>query len=215
MAQQRKIKGEGSVRKRSDGRWEARCMINGKRRSFYGKKYAEVIKTMREAQKATDEQTVLDAVPAVSTVPTDRTLGEWLTIWLDEYVQTSCKPLTYSTYKSRVGTHILPTLGNVPLRSVTTEQIQTFYNDLLRKRELNPKTIRNVHGILHKALEQAVKLRYISWNPAEACSLPRSEKAEIKPLGKRRLVRGGKMIMTLFSQMSGAASSCRKPLSNV
>lgn len=36
--------------------------------------------------------------------------------------------------------------------------------------------------MLHKALQQAVELGYIKFNPADACKLPRVEKAEIKPL---------------------------------
>ncbi len=196
---QRKIKGDGSVRKRSDGRWEARCTINGQRRSFYGKKHTDVVKAMREAQKAAEaySDTVADSAKW--------TLGEWLTVWLGEYVQPSCKPLTYSTYKSRTDTHILPALGHVPLRSVTAPQIQAFYNDLLRKRGLHPKTIRNVHGILHKALAQAVKLRYATWNPAEACSLPRVERTEIKPLSEKEItaflaaIRSGEPLRDLFT----------------
>ena len=158
---QRKIKGDGNVRKRSDGRWEARCTINGKRCSFYGKKQTEVVKAMREAQKAAEDY-------SATVIASARwTLGEWLTIWLGEYVQPSCKPLTYATYKSRTETHILPALGHIPLGGITSAQIQMFYNDLLRRKELHPKTIRNVHGILHKALAQAVRLRYLTWNPAE------------------------------------------------
>lgn len=41
---------------------------------------------------------------------------------------------------------------------------------------------------MHKALEQAVKLRYIGINPADACTLPRMEKREIKPLTEKEIV---------------------------
>lgn len=142
---QRKTKGDGSVRKRSDGRWEARCVIDGKRRSFYGKKHADVVKAMREAQKTAEE------LGTVALAAMKWTLGEWLHTWLAEYVEPACKPLTYATYKSRAATHILPALGRVPLRTVTTAQVQRFYNELLRSGKLQPKTIRNVHGILHEA----------------------------------------------------------------
>lgn len=109
-------------------------------------------------------------------------LSKWLDLWLDEYVKSSAKPLTYSTYKSRLETHIKPALGRIKLTSLNATQIQAFYNDLLRVQELSPKTIKNIHGILHKALEQALKLRYIGLNPADACTLPRIEKKEIQPL---------------------------------
>lgn len=169
-------KNNGSVRQRDNGTWEARCVINGKRVSFYGAKQSDALKAMRAAQKAADDGTYFE--------PSRLTVAEWLTTWLSEYVAPSCKPLTLSTYQSRADTHILPTLGKIKLTALNATQIQTFYNDLQREQGLSPKTIKNVHGILHKALDQAVKLRYIGLNPADACTLPRMEKKEIKPLSE-------------------------------
>lgn len=170
----RNAKGNGSVRQRENGTWEARCIIDGKRKSFYGDKQSDVLKAMRAAQKAEDDGIYFE--------PARVPLSKWLDIWLEEYVEPSAKPLTYATYKSRVETHIKPALGKIRLTSLNSTQIQAFYNDLLKKQGLQPKTIKNVHGILHKALEQALKLRYIGLNPAGACILPRMEKKEIKPL---------------------------------
>ena len=169
-------KNNGSVRQRDNGTWEARCVINGKRVSFYGAKQSDALKAMRAAQKAADDGTYFE--------PSRLTVAEWLTTWLSEYVAPSCKPLTLSTYQSRADTHILPALGKIKLTALNATQIQTFYNDLQREQGLSPKTIKNVHGILHKALDQAVKLRYIGLNPADACTLPRMEKKEIKPLSE-------------------------------
>lgn len=42
--------------------------------------------------------------------------------------------------------------------------------------------MRNVHGVLTKALSQAVKLGYIARNPCDMVDLPRVEKTEIVPL---------------------------------
>ena len=47
--------GNGSIRQRPDGRWEARCYINGKRHSFYGDRQNDVVKRMREAMKMQDD----------------------------------------------------------------------------------------------------------------------------------------------------------------
>lgn len=174
-AGKRNAKGNGSVRKRKNGTWEARCMINGKRKSFYGKKQSDVIKAMREAQYQADYGAYFE--------PRRTSLSEWLDVWLEEYVKISAKPLTYTTYQSRIDTHIRTSLGDIKLTSLNSVQIQAFYNDLLRK-GLNPKTIKNVHGIIHKALQQAVNLRYIGINPADACVLPRSEKKEVSPLSE-------------------------------
>ena len=82
-------KGNGSVRQRADGKWEARCYVNGKRHSFYGDRQSDVLKRMREALKQQDDGVLFE--------PTRVTMAQWLDIWLEEYVKPSNKPLSYST----------------------------------------------------------------------------------------------------------------------
>ena len=168
--------GNGAIRQRPDGNWEARCYIDGKRKSFYGKKQSEVLKKMRAAMKQQDDGLHFE--------PTRATVAQWIDIWLEEHAKPANKPLTYSTYQSRIETHIKPHIGRIRLTAINATQIQAMYNDLHRSKKLSPKTIKNIHGILHKALQQAMKLRYIGFNPCDACTLPRVEKAEIKPLSE-------------------------------
>lgn len=175
----RNARGNGSIRQREDGTWEARCTIAGKRRSFYGQKQKDVLRDMRAAQKAADDGIFFE--------PKKIFYAKWLDIWLDEYIKPSSKPLTHTTYKSRVEIHIKPALGRYKLTELNATHIQAFYNSLLRDRGLAPKSIKNVHGVLHKSLEQALKLRYIGFNPADACTLPRAEKREIKPLSENEI----------------------------
>ena len=85
--------------------------------------------------------------------------------------------MLYSRY---VKNHLKPNLGQAKLSTLTAHEIQSFYNRLRLK--LSPKTIKNIHGSLHKALSQAVELGYIKHNVSDACKLPRVEKPEIKPL---------------------------------
>ncbi len=170
----RNAKGGGSVRQRENGTWEARCTINGKRRSFYGDRQSDVLKAMRAALAASDAGVYFE--------PKKITLEKWMEIWLNEYAQPSVKPLTYAAYHSKIQTHITPALGNIKLSLLNPTQVQAFYNDLLRVKKLSPKTIKDVHSILHKALKQAVKLNYIGINVTDACTIARVEKPEIKPL---------------------------------
>lgn len=172
-------KNNGTVRQRPDGRWEARATIAGKRRSFYADRQSDALKAMRAAQKAADDGTYLE--------PTRITVSAWLDTWLHEYAANTCKPLTLSTYQSRIETHIRPALGKIKLTDLTAAHMQTFYNDLTRNKGLAPKTVNSVHGILHKALTQAVKLRYIGYNPADACDTPRLTQREIYPLSESEI----------------------------
>ena len=64
--------------------------------------------------------------------------------------------------------------------------IQGAYINLLRPsgkhpKGFSPKTIKNVHRVLRKALQQAVLIGYIRFNPADTCILPRVEKAKVAP----------------------------------
>ncbi len=52
---------------------------------------------------------------------------------------------------------------------------------------LSAKTVKNVHGVLHKALKQAVEIGYIKFNPADSCKIPRVMKADIKPLDEKEI----------------------------
>ena len=45
---------------------------------------------------------------------------------------------------------------------------------------LSPKSVKNLHGVLHKAFQQAILCQYIKTNPCDACKLPRREKKEVK-----------------------------------
>lgn len=112
------------------------------------------------------------------------TVSEWMTIWSQEYLG-GVKPLTVSSYLGIINHHIVPNIGAVKLDKLNTHTIQRFYNSLEHppdgKKALSPKTIKNVHGILHKALKQATRNGLIPINPAEACTLPRIVKKEILP----------------------------------
>jgi len=78
--------------------------------------------------------------------------------------------------------NINPAIGAVRLQKLMPHQIQSFYNDLLRNRGLSPKTIKNLHGVLHKSLKQAVALGYIQQNPSDNVVLPRVERKEMHVL---------------------------------
>lgn len=175
--EKRGAKGGGTVRQRPDGRWEARCTINGKRRSFYGDKQADVLKAMREAQKEKDDGTYCD--------PKRMTFGEWLDIWLEEYSKPTIKSASYRARKNRIKNHIKPELGKIQLRSLNTTHIQAFYNKLRDNKKLSTGTIKGYHATIGSALKQAVRLRYIPINPAGGCVLPKKEKKEITPLSEK------------------------------
>ena len=119
--------------------------------------------------------------------PEKVSFGRWLDIWVNEFCG-SVKPRTRELYRGTVDNRIKPALGAVRLTALTTAMIQRFYNDSMEgDRAVSAKTVKNFHGIIHKALNQAMEAGYIRFNPAAACKLPRVEKAEIKPLNREQM----------------------------
>ena len=178
----RNANGSGCIRKRADGRWEgiySTAEVDGagkyKKHSIYGKTQEEVRKKLTEITGEIDTGQYIE--------PTKLKLKDWLNTWLEVYAKPAIKQYSYDTYSSRCKNHIIPALGEIKLINLNATQIQRFYNDLSNKKNLSPKTIKNIHGILSKALAQAKELRMIRDNPCELCKLPRVNKKEIKTLG--------------------------------
>lgn len=139
------------------------------------------------------------------------TVACWLDIWLEEFLG-DVKPRTQELYRSTVRNRIEPAIGAVKLIELKTAAIQKFYNDLGRgDAPLSAKTIRNIHGIMHKALQQALEAGYIRGNLADACKPPRIVQKEITPLDEEetkrfvKAVRGNRYetlyLVTLFTGM--------------
>ena len=200
----RNAQGGGTIRQRPDGRWEGRVTLGrdpgtGKQvqKSIYGATQREVRQKMQKMLVELDEGVYIE--------PSKLTVKAWLETWLAEY-NGDVKPATIVSYRQHIQNHIVPALGAVKLSALTPTAVQRFYNELQRsgvktpKRDetgkivrakgevvyttspMSPKTVKNVHGVLHQALKQAMRLGYIRSNPTEACILPRIEKAEMRPL---------------------------------
>ena len=176
--------GGGTIRQRPDGRWEARFTVGrdpgtGKQvqRSVYGSTQKEVRQKLAQAVAAVDAGTYA--------APQRMTVGQWMDIWAAEYLG-DIKPKTVESYQCQIKNHIRPAMGAIRLDALNTHTVQKFYNRLSEGRDgkpgLSPKSVKIVHGVLHKALQQAVEIGYIRVNPTNACKLPRVVKPEIKPL---------------------------------
>ena len=177
----RNANGSGCIRLRADGRWEGIYSISaidgaGKyvRKSVYGKTQEEVRKKLAQITVEIDEGTY--------TAASKYTVSEWLECWLNTYVKPSVKDFTLDSYTNICNNHIIPALGRIKLKELKTTQIQKFYNSLLESGKLSVKTIKNIHGVLHKALTQAYLLGELKQNPTDKCQLPKTYKTKIEPL---------------------------------
>ena len=94
-----------------------------------------------------------------------------------------------SAYEEHVRVHLKPYLGNVMMDKLTPQRVQRLYNMLLRENNLSPKTIVNINGVFHSALETARKLGYLKTNPLDAVVLPKVEKPPLKTMEREEMVR--------------------------
>ena len=140
------------------------------------------------AQKIKELTAALDAGTYIA--PHKMTVGQWLDTWQNEYLA-NVKPSTVSSYEATIRNHLQPGLGALRLDSLTTHDIQEFYNSLHSPSEsrnaLSSKTIKNIHGILHHALEQAMYNNYIRANPSNACVIPKAIKKKAKPMNEHQI----------------------------
>ena len=201
----RRTRNEGTIYKKTVIRkgkkytyWEAQVTIGhdpgtgGRiRKTFTGESQKEVRMKMQEASLSLQKQEYFE--------PSKATLGEWIDLWLSDF----CPRIKYQTKKSyaaQCNTHIKPTLGATLLSDLNTAQIQSFYNELgktghtiIKKdpktgqtvktsKPLSPKSINNVHAILSKCLNVAVKLNYIKFNPASQTERIKSPRPHVSPL---------------------------------
>ena len=112
--------------------------------------------------------------------PDPRTFGEFLNQWLREYAERKVTLKTLERYRE-LAAHIAKEAGQTPLAKLSTLQIQRAYNHLL-DRNLSVKTVRHVHGVVHVALQTAIKWGLLRINPSAACELPPIPQREAKAL---------------------------------
>jgi integrase len=106
------------------------------------------------------------------------TVGEYLREWL-QLQRSQLQPSTLESYRSNVERYLVPALGDVPLDQLTAAQLSAFYSRLQhsgRHRSGQPLSLRTVqycHGVIHKALGDAVRHELLARNVAMNATLPK------------------------------------------
>lgn len=99
-------------------------------------------------------------------------MGEWLKV-----IKSSVKITTYNGYKLHYTKHIKPYFDNlgIKLMDLSPMHIQDYYNQKITE-GLSPSSVKRHHANIHKALDHALKLNLIAYNPADRVTLPKREK---------------------------------------
>lgn len=132
--------------------------------------------------------------------------SDWLDKWIVEYMTGTIRESTLRGYKRCVESYIKPALGKNPIAFLTTAQIQKFYNNLKNNGRINNRhiygnglsdaSVVRIHGVLHEALDMAVKTHIISKNPTSGTTIPKIIKKEMQVLTDGQLNTFMKLIET-------------------
>lgn len=178
----------GYIRMRSKGTFELSYNLGtdpltGKRKrialSFKGTKQ-QAEKELRRILRTLDTGEYVE--------PTSIKTGDFLAQWRDA-VRNQVSPKTHERYAQIVDHYLIPRFGACPLVKLSPMAIQQVYIDLETKgsfinkeRGLSPKTRLDIHRIFKLALKHAVRMRLITFNPADNIKAPRIVRASIDTL---------------------------------
>lgn len=158
-----------NIRKRKDGRWEARIIsaydLCGKAvyRSFYGKTYLEAKEKRNNYLRNSpgNRRDIYASPPNHMKITVKQVMCEWM-----EFRKESVKESTFAHYANLLERHILPALGNVYLSALTEEMINAFLKEQLNsgrtdgKGGLSSKTVSDIRSVLLLGLEYARQQQY-------------------------------------------------------
>jgi len=194
----RRKQGEGTLRKRADGRWEARVVIG------YDEKGNPITKNVTAMEKGKclkklEQLKEKCGVQLTGKVKAEMAFGDWLDFWYQQYAKQTLRPTTQSGYENMIYNHIITDIGKIPLNKLTQNDLQQFYTRLknggrkvrteLYGKGLSDRMVRGCHAMCRKALEKAVADGIIRINPAIGCKLPPKKAKEMQVLTREEMQR--------------------------
>jgi integrase len=187
--------GEGTIRKRADGRWHARVsMGQGKRKDIYAKTRKEVQDQLRDALKA-HERGQLQAGRAAL-------VGPFLLDWIKGREDASKgRYSTLHRYREIVELHLIPDLGRIRLDRLSSTDVQRLLN--AKRKTGSAGNVRHIRAVLRIALNVALRNDLVVRNVAALVDLPDQAGSE------RTVAKPGFLTGAQARQLLGAARSDR------
>ena len=173
----RRTRGEGTIYQTERGQWRAQLVVDGKRISCVKNTAKECRDWLREQQDNAYKGITLDA--------TQITLDEFLDNWLAN-IKTRHSHSTYTTYKSGLQTHLRPFLGNQKLSALKPFMIQNTIDTLVRDGKPLP-AIAKAFNVLKTALNHAVNLNILGYNPCDGVKPPKAPRRDIVVLDEAQV----------------------------
>lgn len=168
----------GHLRKRDgkNGAVSYQITAEGDRDPITGKRerrYKTIHGTKKQAEAAL-RQMITNLEQGNITTASAIKVKDWMKTWVTTYLP-NIEESTRVGYKEKIKNYVTPELGHIQLKALKNSNVQDWLNTL-SKRGLSPKTIRNAYNNLNAALEKAVVLRMIPYNPCKGVELPKLKK---------------------------------------
>lgn len=166
------------------GKYRRRWVQAGTRRADAERLVAELVQRAHRGEPVATEKITL----------AEYLTGRWLPVQ-----RTRLRPSTFDSYRRTIDLHVIPALGCCPLDRLDPSDLDVFYADLLTNgsrrpgssRGLAPKTVRNIHVMLNKALGDAARKGLVVRNPVALADPPSTssrKRAEVKAWDADQLV---------------------------
>lgn len=196
--------GEGTITKRKDGRWEGRYytgeIVNGKRvrKNVLAKTKAECKEKLEKAIAENNKRQRIIEKCDFLTNP-EPTLEEWSKIWFESFCAVSVKEYTRNSYQNYFDRYILPNLGGMKIKDISTVACQQFLmkmytsgrirNVKKKGKGLSAKTVKDIKIALQTCLQKAEDEDLIDSNPCKKVQLPKDAPKEMQTLKANELGR--------------------------
>jgi len=174
-------RGEGTVCKRKDGRYEAAAYVHTPMGTRRVRRYAA---TRTEAEAILVELRNKNKSGILSNTK-EQKLGDYLDYWLT-ITKSKLRPNTYSGYESIVRLYLKPGLGNKCLARLSVADVQSHIQSQL-KLGVSNRTIQKQRLVLSSALKRAEHEEIISRNVARLVEIPQYKPKEIVPWNANQL----------------------------
>lgn len=178
----RRASGDGGLYRRADGMWAASVelpKVDGQRRRkvVYAADRAGVTAKVRELQDRLHK--------GLPPLDSQRTVGDFLTYWVDELLPGTVSDSTLQGYRHIVRRDLTPYLGHVVLSRLGPEQVFAMQQQL-KARGLSPRTITYARAVLRRALRTAERWDLVHRNAAALVDPPRNPKREPEHLSQEQ-----------------------------
>ena len=172
----RRVKGEGTIIRRKDGRYEGKVSLGTSptaeskdkrvRKTVYGKTRAEVVEKIRALQARFSRNT------------TNVRLRDYLRQWLKDG-KSGWDPQTWRTYSSWLENHVIRYLGDRPIAQIEPAELRSWLRTL-EDDGVGAATRKRALSTLRSALKVLVKEEQLGRNPCDAIDPPKVKRKPVR-----------------------------------